>query len=86
MFVLAKRNIILKAQGGEETLTLKRDCFAEVPERFTAGWFFAELVKDGEIVVPETRNDKDVETASGLADAKLKEARVAQQTRKTRKN
>lgn len=80
MFVLAKRNIVLPNADRTEMLLLHKDAFEDVPEQFTRTAYFAELVNDGKIVVPETRKDKDIETANTISDNVLAEIRKEQQT------
>lgn len=86
MFVLAKRNIVLPTADHTERLMLHKDAFEDVPERFTSTAYFAELVRDGKIVIPESRKDKDVEAANAASDEVLAEITKEQQIAPEDKN
>ena len=62
MLVLAKRNIIVPSEGG--VVALHRDVVEDVPDAITKSVYFQGLVKDGKIVIPESRRDRDVQTAA----------------------
>lgn len=62
MLVLAKRNIIVPSEGG--VVALHRDVVEDVPDAITKSVYFQGLVKDGKIVIPESRRDRDVQAAA----------------------
>lgn len=60
MFVVSKRNIILPSPDGSQAFPLSRGFMGEVPDWAAQTPYFAELVKDGKIGVPESKKDKDI--------------------------
>lgn len=80
MFVLAKRNVILPAPDRSEFFALRKDEFSAVPEPFTRTPYFSALVRDGKIVVPESRKDSTVIAENDAAENKIAEKIAEQQT------
>lgn len=74
MFVLAKRNILFKAGEGQ-SFKLQAGLMSNVPDWVAKSQYFAALVKDGKIIVPETHKDRDIEKAAVKADAAEKKAK-----------
>lgn len=74
MFVLAKKNIILRSANGE-TYLLRKDEMGTVPDKFTGSAYFAGLVKDGKVITVATAKDKEAQTAMEASETKAKAAR-----------
>lgn len=75
MFVLPRRNVILRG-AANETFVLKKDIMTSVPEAFSGTAYFKALVNDGLIVAVESTKDKVVEPEIKKAEAKEKAART----------
>lgn len=55
MLVLSKRNIMLRANGDTDVVSLKRDEITAVPDWVAKLPYFSALVKDGKILVTEQK-------------------------------
>ena len=64
MFILANRNIILPSAKGEQSFQVKRGFIGEIPDWAADTPYFQALVKDGKIVLPESKKDKDLQEAA----------------------
>lgn len=64
MFVVAKSNIILPSADGRRTFPLRRGFMGEVPDWAASTPYFAALVADGKIGVPESKKERDVTAAA----------------------
>lgn len=62
MFVLSKRNLIIPAPDGTESVRLARGEMVEIPNWAEKGRYFQALVKDGKIV-PTATSDKATQAA-----------------------
>ena len=64
MFVMVKRNVILPSLDGKEKVNVKRDFIGDIPDWAAQTPYFAALVKEGKITVPESYKDKDTQNAA----------------------
>ena len=60
MFVVSKCNIIVPSKDGMRTFPMPKGFMGEVPDWVTDTRYFAELVKDGKVGVPNSKKDRDV--------------------------
>ena len=74
MFVLSKRNVILRSADGG-TIRLFKDQMSTVPEHFTGTEFFRDLVADGLIITVDSVKDSAVQKEIDKAEVKEKKAR-----------
>lgn len=72
MFVVANRNIILPSADGAQEYLLPRGYIGSIPDWAAATPYFAALVQDGKIGVPEGRKDAEVERAAKAPARKKK--------------
>ncbi len=63
MFVMVKRNVILPSRDGSQKFAVTRDFVGDIPDWATETPYFQGLVKDGKIVVPDSKKDKDTQAA-----------------------
>lgn len=80
MFILSNRNIVLTTRNGDEAHAIPRGFLGEVPDRFCDTPYFRVLVKDGKIVIPASRKDKDI-----VKDAEAGEEKLENTVKRTRK-
>ena len=64
MFIVANRNIILPSPDGAREHRVSRGFIGEIPDWAAETAYFAELVKDGKIGVPEGKKDAELEKAA----------------------
>ena len=64
MFIMAKRRVLLPSKDGSRRHLVPKDYVGEIPEWATQTHYFQALVADGKIVVPDSRKDKDTQTAN----------------------
>ena len=83
MFILAKRNIILPNLDHTAFFNIHTGQLVEVPDIFCETPYFAALVKDGKISVPQSKKDKDVIVADEKAEKVLE--KTTKRTRKAKK-
>lgn len=76
MFVLSKRNIIIPAPDGSQSIRLAREQLTDVPDWAVETDYFRALVKDGKIV-PTDKSDKSTQEA---AEKKVKTRRGKETT------
>ena len=62
MFIASKRNIIIPA-GGNTYYHIPKDYIGEVPEWVAQTSYFAELVRDGKIEAPDSKQDAAIDDA-----------------------
>ena len=78
MLINSRKNVLF--QDGGQTFLLKRGSFltdGEIPAWVRASSFFAELVKEGSIVVSQGTSDTEVEEVIKKAEVKEKKTRKA---------
>ena len=63
MFIMAKRRVLLPSKDGSLHHLVPRDYVGEVPDWAADTDYFRALVADGKIVIPDSRKDKDTQTA-----------------------
>lgn len=63
MFIMSKRNVILPSKDGKLQHTVNRDYVGEIPDWAVDTKYFQALVRDGKIVIPDSRKDKDTQAA-----------------------
>lgn len=61
MFVVSKCNIVVPSKDGMRTFPMPKGFMGEVPDWVTDTRYFAELVKDGKVGVPNSKKDKDIQ-------------------------
>lgn len=68
MFVMSTRNIIIPSPDGKESVRIRRGEMGPVPAWAAKTAYFKALVKDGKIVVSDSRKDRDQEKARRAAE------------------
>lgn len=63
MFIMSKRNVILPSKDGKQQHSVSRDYIGEIPDWAADTEYFQALVRDGKIVIPDSRKDKDTQAA-----------------------
>ena len=63
MFIVSKRNIMLPSADGAQSFFVSLDFVGDIPDWAAETAYFRALVAVGKIAVPESRADKDVESA-----------------------
>ncbi len=63
MFILSKRNIELPSPDGSAKHRVDKGFVGSIPDWAADTAYFRALVKDGKIVVPESKKDKDLAAA-----------------------
>lgn len=64
MFVMSKRNIVIPSPDGAQSVRLHAGFVGEIPAWAASTPYFAGLVADGKIVIPESRKDKATQEAA----------------------
>lgn len=64
MFILAKRSVLLPSKDYSQSFPVFRGFAGEIPDWAAGTRYFKELVKEGKIVVPESRKDKDLQASA----------------------
>lgn len=64
MFIVSKRNIVLPSGDGGRAYPVAKGFMGEIPGWAAETAYFAALVRDGKIGVPETKKDRDVAEAA----------------------
>ena len=75
MIVFARKNILFQQNGA--SYLLKKDSIGTVPAWVSDSAYFAALVKDGKIVISESKKDADLEKAEKKAKKTEKAKQVA---------
>ena len=63
MFITANRNIVLPSADGTRRFKVERVFVGNIPDWAAKTAYFAALVKDGKIIAPKSKKDKDLEGA-----------------------
>jgi hypothetical protein len=72
MFVYSHVNVLLPDLSGSRRFMVQRDYIGEIPDWAAETDYFAELVKDGKISLPESRSDKAIADAEAAPRRKKK--------------
>lgn len=72
MFIVSKKNFKLRYPDGT-VYRIARDYMGEIPEHAANHPLVRLAIKDGSIVTPEGKKDKQVEKAAEVAEATAKE-------------
>lgn len=72
MFVYSHVNVLLPDLTGSQRFMVQRDYIGEIPDWAAETDYFAELVKDGKISLPESRSDKAIADAEAAPKRKKK--------------
>lgn len=63
MFIMAKRSILLPSPDGTQQHRVERGFVGDIPDWAAKTDYFAALVKDGKIVLPDSHADKALQAA-----------------------
>ena len=63
MFITANRNIVLPSADGTRRFQVERGFVGNIPDWAAKTAYFAALVKDGKIIAPKSKKDKNLEGA-----------------------
>lgn len=72
MFVLSKRNILIRSADGAEKVRLQRDGLQQVPDWAVKTPAFQRRLAAGEIVAVASTSDKDIQAAADKKPSKAK--------------
>ena len=61
MFVVSKRNIVLRSADGSQAYPVAKGYIGEIPDWAAETEYFRDLVRDGKLGVPESSRDAAVE-------------------------
>lgn len=64
MFIMSKRNIELPSPDGRRRHAVKKGFIGDIPDWAAGTPYFRALVKDGKIVVPDSKKDIDISAAA----------------------
>ena len=64
MVIFSKRNIVIPSNDGKIKKYIPKNFVGEVEDWVSATPYFADLVKDGKIVVTESTADKELDKAA----------------------